>query len=388
MKKRLGIFVFYDEQGVVDRYVKWLLEDLKANITDLIIAINGEVRPDGYQYFKSIAQEVIIRKNQGLDGGAYADVICDFLGQARLERYEEVVFSNDTYYGPFVSFQHIFKKMEDVTTDFWGLSYLDMGVLSLVDAYFFVVKERVIKSGDLYSFFKSIQGKITDYNEACIHFEVGILSYLRARNYKFSTYMPPRVINIYYELLLDKNIDFKSKSDPVVKKKCFSDGALSNAQSLYLLNRIQKNSDYRIEMILENVARLYGRYFDAEQIDSATDFEIPQKIYFDGSNVSYDELVAFLTENHNVYIYGAGLFGQLIYVLFKNFNMNLRGFVVSDGQKKADSCYGYPIRYYSEVKQSDAAFLVSLSTKASQEIKPYLDGRNTLYFFQIKQQIP
>lgn len=384
MKKRLGIFVFYDSDKTVDRYVKWLLEDLRCNLTDLIIVINGEVESKGLNYFKSLAKQVILRENFGLDSGAYSDVICDFLGQDGLNQYDEIVFSNDTYYGPFVPFQHIFEKMEDDTIDFWGLSWLDMGELSLLDAYFFVIKEKIIRSGALYSFFKGIQGKISDYNEACVYFEIGIFFYLKELNYRFATYIPPRVINIFYEILLDKDINFKLTSDPVLKKKTFSKNILSDDQCSYLLNCIQKNSNYEVDMVVENVARLYGRHIELNHVDRLPGIENLQNIYFDDSTVSYQELALFLSNNHSVYIYGTGMFGKLIFLRFKELMRNLRGFVVSDGQEKTVDCYGYPVKYFSELIEGDAAFLVSLSAKTAKDIEPFLKGRNVLYFFKAK----
>lgn len=385
MAKRIGIFVFYDAQGVVDRNVKWLLEDLRANLTDLIIVVNGEVEPAGYDFFTSIALKVIIRENHGFDGGAYTDVVCNYLGQAGLDEYEEVVFSNDTYYGPFIPFRHVFEKMEDQEIDFWGLSWLDMGVFSLIDSYFFVVKKRIIKSGDLLSFFQSISGKINNYFEACLYFEIGIFSYLRNLDYRFSTYTPDRSVHIYYEILMDEHIDFKMKSDPVLKRKCFSEDYLSDSQCFFLLNRIKNNSDYDVGMILESIERLYGRHLPAKHLCVPVSFEKPQNLYFDKSEVSFGEIVDFLKRNHDVYIYGTGLFGRLTYLLLKDLMGCLRGFVVSDGRQKLDNCCGYPVVYASSLPQRGAGILVSLSAKASEEVKPCLNGRNTLYLFQARK---
>ena len=39
--KRLGIFVFYDAQGRVDRYVGYLLKEMTAFLERLIIVCNG-----------------------------------------------------------------------------------------------------------------------------------------------------------------------------------------------------------------------------------------------------------------------------------------------------------------------------------------------------------
>ena len=40
--KRLGIFFFFDAQGVVDSYVEALLAGMVKNLSELVIVVNGE----------------------------------------------------------------------------------------------------------------------------------------------------------------------------------------------------------------------------------------------------------------------------------------------------------------------------------------------------------
>ena len=43
--KRCGIFIFFNEQGVVERYITVLLKSLEEVIDKLIIIINGSILP-------------------------------------------------------------------------------------------------------------------------------------------------------------------------------------------------------------------------------------------------------------------------------------------------------------------------------------------------------
>ena len=40
--KRLGIFVFYDEDGIVDRYVQYYLEQMSFVLDRIIIVSNSD----------------------------------------------------------------------------------------------------------------------------------------------------------------------------------------------------------------------------------------------------------------------------------------------------------------------------------------------------------
>ena len=61
--RRLGIFCFFDKEGIVDSYIDYLLEDLKKNLSRLIIVINGYVNCEGREIFEKYTQDIIIRNN-------------------------------------------------------------------------------------------------------------------------------------------------------------------------------------------------------------------------------------------------------------------------------------------------------------------------------------
>ena len=62
--KRLGIF--YDKQGIVDRFVPYFLDDLCKNLTKLIIICNGKLNDEGKEILSKYG-EVIVRENKGFE---------------------------------------------------------------------------------------------------------------------------------------------------------------------------------------------------------------------------------------------------------------------------------------------------------------------------------
>ena len=40
-EKRLGIFLFYDKDGVADRYIEYMLKDIRPCLDRLIVIANG-----------------------------------------------------------------------------------------------------------------------------------------------------------------------------------------------------------------------------------------------------------------------------------------------------------------------------------------------------------
>ena len=68
---RAVIYFFYDGEGVVDRYVSYMLKDLKTCARDIYVVTNGSLTPEGRKTFLEFTDCVWERENKGLDVGAY-----------------------------------------------------------------------------------------------------------------------------------------------------------------------------------------------------------------------------------------------------------------------------------------------------------------------------
>ena len=91
--KRLGIYFFYDKDGIVDEYNLVLLRDLKENLEKLLVVCNGALTPEGKARFASVADEVLVRENRGFDVWAYKEGM-EHYGWSELSQYDERVSAN------------------------------------------------------------------------------------------------------------------------------------------------------------------------------------------------------------------------------------------------------------------------------------------------------
>lgn len=117
---RLGIFFFYDKQGIVDKYVTYLLDDLIRNLKDLVIVVNGILSQENLAILERYGR-VIQRENKGFDVWAYKAGI-ESIGWEKLNQYDEFVMFNNTIMGPVYPFKETFEKMDTLDLDFWGLT--------------------------------------------------------------------------------------------------------------------------------------------------------------------------------------------------------------------------------------------------------------------------
>ena len=119
---RLGIFAFFDPEGVVDQYVIQLLQSMRPNFERLIVVSNSIIAEAERTVLEQNADAVFVRENHGLDAAAFkAGMVC-FCGWEELCCYDEVVLFNDTFFGPIGSFDKMFAEMAERDLDFWGMS--------------------------------------------------------------------------------------------------------------------------------------------------------------------------------------------------------------------------------------------------------------------------
>ncbi len=118
---RLGIFFFYDGQGVVDDYVSTLLAGFQPFFADLTVVVNGKLNDEGKAKLEKFSHKIIVRENKGLDVWAYKTAL-DSYGWDKLADFDEIVLFNATIMGPVYPFAEMFNAMGQKDLDFWGIT--------------------------------------------------------------------------------------------------------------------------------------------------------------------------------------------------------------------------------------------------------------------------
>ncbi len=371
--KRLAIFSFYDEYGIVDSYISILLQEIKLISSNIIAVINGRVNQAGKQIFAQYVDRIIIRDNIGNDGGAYADVCINYLGNEIMQEYDEIVFCNDTFFGPFESFKYIFRKMEKFDVDFWGLNTIQNGFWSFIESYFLVFRRSIIKDKSLYNFCKKIYiGVLKDPNYSYYVFELGIYHYLVNRRYKPGYYTNTQNVSIYF----NPDICIRQYKLPILKKKSFSPIMYKEERQIYVLKYIKEYYRYDIKRIIECIKRKYEIGIDENEIINYELTSYRSKIsdlYVPVTNLTDVEIQKFLDTGDKVYIYGAGIYGKIIWYLYQEYISDFGGFIVSDEKyEESDKFCDINIIRYSEI-ETNAKIIIGLNKKNTDQVMNRID---------------
>lgn len=277
--KRLGVFVFYDKDGIVDDYVLYLLESLKKATEDIIIVSNCMLSGSEKAKFSPFTDKIKIRENIGLDAGAFKAVYDEY--QEYFKTFDELILLNDTFYGPFVPFKTICEVMSKKNVDVWGLSasydspdgfgYLpDHMIHSHIQTFFIVFRNNVLNSEAFNSYWQNYNiKKMRTFNNVVTKHEIVFTHYLEQAGFNWDVYTN---LEKYHSSNLEENFNtyayasydlIKNYNCPFIKRKNF---VFDKKDVLYLsdgednkksLNYIKEKNLYDIHMIWKNLIRLY-----------------------------------------------------------------------------------------------------------------------------------
>lgn len=275
---RLGIFLTYDPEGIVDEYIEYLLNDINPLLTKLIIVCNGFLLPESRIKLEKYSDSIFVRENIGFDFLAWKETMFDYYGYARVREYDELVLFNDSFFGPFFSFENVFDDMEKKAFDFWGLTvHGEVETVNkmcpygyrprYIQTYFLVFNKRMLNDEAFIQFWKNIPVYETfqEVSEKC---SAVLTRFFSDRGYSWGVYSDTsdleesREKNIChhafdtYELIVNRKY-------PIIKRKSFVLGKKRFVQynSGLDLSRafeyIKEHNLYDTDLIYKHIIRRY-----------------------------------------------------------------------------------------------------------------------------------
>lgn len=265
--KRLGVFVFYDKNGIVDNYVTYLLSQMSKVLDRLVIVSNCHLQKDEKDKLLVFTSDYFERENTGRDGGAYQDVLCNLIGWNEVRLYDELTLFNDTYYGLFCTADHMFDKMTHHVCDFWGITIQfeipEYSIPEHVQSYFLVIKSRLLHDLAFENWWQNFVSS-NDLWTNIRGFECSFTEHFAKLGYKYSSFVDTNIwrgekdgdpMNFQgdrqYRLLTECACPVLKKRNISTYTQDFSNDAMKS------ICYIAEHTNYDVNMIWDNLLRLY-----------------------------------------------------------------------------------------------------------------------------------
>lgn len=359
--KRMGIFIFYDASGLVDRYVEVLLRSMQEVLHKLVIIINGNIKKEEYDKLEMYSQTIYVRDNIGFDAGAYKEAFTKYISEEDLKQWDEVVLFNDTFYGPLYPWEESFNKMVELDVDFWGLSrnmwdqMEGNRILPHIQSFFLVCRKSLIRSELWRKFWNDLEYPKT-IQEAIRDFEINFSVFFTQNGFKNGAltdyaeteYIGNPCINYPYELI--RYIKF-----PVIKRR---------AISFYRFKIIEMAANYIIDNTVYDIG-LIDSHMKRLQAEGKSDVLYPYK---------EAELKAFYDAHKRIYIYGHGVYGQGMSVYFRYKSWKYEGFLVTE--KTENDNADDKVFVYDDINiHEDDGIILALGEIAFKEVYPIIKSK-------------
>ncbi len=269
---RLVIYFFYDADGIVDRYVPCILEDIRKNCSELLVVCNGKLTPEGRQIFEELTPNLLVRENEGFDVWAYKTGL-EHYGWEKLAKFDEVIMMNHTIMGPVCPFSEMFEEMDRRDLDFWGITkFHRIGTGRLepekgnipehIQSHFIAVRNHMLTSADFAAYWEA-RPPITSYDEAVKKHEAIFTKTFSDKGFVWGCYADTTDLEAYthYPLLMTPVKVLREYRCPVFKRRSFfhnysdylayGDGDPASE----LLEYLKTETSYDVSMIWENIIR-------------------------------------------------------------------------------------------------------------------------------------
>lgn len=271
--KRICIYLTFDKQKIVDRYIGYMLKELKTCVDYLVVVCNETEVIRGNEILTEYADEIFFRENIGFDAGGFKDALCKYIGWNRILKYDELVLCNDSMFGPFKPMRDIFLEMNEKKMDFWGLIkhsesiYDDLGhIPEHIQSFFYVIRFKMLHHSMFReywntmpyftTFIDTVKGHELKFTQffSKLNFTYDVLAQVQSNNTLYIKNNYSQYAHIPYELIKKRNFPF-IKKQPFVREIL---GVQTQENLKLSLEYIDSETDYDIDLIWENIIRIFN----------------------------------------------------------------------------------------------------------------------------------
>lgn len=278
---RLGLFVFYDSQGIVDDYVVHLLQHFRPHFSKLVVISNGALNEIAKNRLTQYADSLFVRENYGLDAAAYKAGLISFCGWDEVETYDEVILINDTFYGPVHSFDDMFEEMSGRDLDFWGMSAgyhaldgwnrVKYGYMpDHIQTFFIAFRKKMVCTNAFHDYWNNYDDTLNDFVSVVSQNEVILTKHFQDLGFHWEVYADTQrylfknlseTFNLYHYL---PHTMMREMNFPILKKKTLNIDfpfhlSMQDLESAAeAMDYVRRQTDYDTRMIWDNALRLYN----------------------------------------------------------------------------------------------------------------------------------
>ena len=185
--KRVAIFASYNKQGIISEYVLYYLRGLREVADCIIFIADNEVSASEQKKLEGIVIYKECKRHGCYDFGSYRRGFNWAEVNGLLDDAEELIFCNDSCYGPVFPFENVFAEMQKKECDFWGMAE-SHEIKKHLQSYFLVFKKNVFSSQSFREYVYSFE-KQDGFWSYVKKYETNFAGHLSEAGFKYASYI-------------------------------------------------------------------------------------------------------------------------------------------------------------------------------------------------------
>lgn len=225
--RRLVVYTVWDRRGGIEDFVPHALAKLRRHAERVLVVVNGSLTSDGRMKLEPVCDEVLVRPNAGYDIWAHKHAIDHLDGD--LVTFDEVIFTNDTWFGPVREFGPLFDRMARSAADFWGMTdhpreepnpFTGSGALPYhLQSYWIAVRRRMLTSEVWTAYWRDLPA-MPEYRDAVLSHEAVFTEHFSERGFTSDVAFPESHYPTSHPALFNADLLLRDGC-PTIKRRPF-----------------------------------------------------------------------------------------------------------------------------------------------------------------------
>lgn len=249
-QKIVTVLACFSASCKIEDFQIYLLKGLQKISDYIIIVSDNPVYEEDLTKINKICNHCIFTRHGEYDFGSYKRGFNYLIDNNILQADDNLLFINDSNYGPVYPFEYVINDFRSKECDFYGLTYGNNYYLEFLQSFFYIFKPNVYNSNIFKNFINSVKKQLAQAWVA-LEYEYAFTNMLEQENFVCTSYIP----NTFMK---DKNNAIPTKYGytlmseykyPLVKRKVISGSTVENVDDI--LNYIKLNNTELYEIIIK-----------------------------------------------------------------------------------------------------------------------------------------
>lgn len=249
-KKMVTVLASFSASGKIEDFQIYLLKGLRKISDYIVIVSDNPVYEDELTKIDEICNHCIFLRHGEYDFGSYKRGYNYLMDNNILENDDNLLFINDSNYGPVYPFENVIDDFKSKQCDFYGLTYGNNYDLDFLQSFFYIFKPNVYNSITFKDFMGSVKKQLAQAWVA-LEYEYTFTNILEQGHFSYTSYIPKtfmshinKAIPTKYGYTLMNEYKY-----PLVKRKALQGSTVDSVDDI--LNHIKLNNNELYEIIIK-----------------------------------------------------------------------------------------------------------------------------------------